>query len=126
MDKKKLLHDLILLAACLFVSLFLLIFISLTKSPGSVAVVTVDGEVFGEYPLLENQEVVIETDGGRNVLVISEGYADMTDASCPDGLCCRQRRISAAGESIVCLPNKVVVTVRGDGDGGDGGVDLEG
>lgn len=36
---------------------------------------------------------------------------DMTDADCPDGLCVNQRPISSDGESIICLPNQVVVQI---------------
>ena len=37
--------------------------------------------------------------------------ADMKEADCPDKLCVHQKAISAENESIVCLPNRVVVTV---------------
>ena len=42
----------------------------------------------------------------------------MKDADCPDRLCVKQGSISKNGESIVCLPHKVIVTVTG-GDGAD-------
>ena len=35
----------------------------------------------------------------------------MTKADCPDKLCVNQNAVSKNGESIICLPNKVVVTV---------------
>ena len=38
----------------------------------------------------------------------------MQDASCPDQLCVDQNEISYDKESIICLPNKVVVTVTSD------------
>lgn len=115
MDKRKLRHDLILIAVCLFVSLLLWLSVTLLKKPGETVVVTVNGEEYARYPLDEDREVVIETERGKNVLVIKDGYADITDATCPDGLCERQRRIDESGESLVCLPNKVTLTVEGDG-----------
>ena len=36
----------------------------------------------------------------------------MEDASCPDQLCVHQNAIDKTGQTIVCLPNKVVVTVE--------------
>ena len=122
MDKRKLRTDLILVAVCLFVSLALWLGISLWKKPGEYAVVSVNGEEVGRYPLSEDREEVIETKYGRNVLVIKNGCADMTDATCPDGLCVRQRAASSTGETIVCLPNKVTVTIVG----GESHVDLGG
>ena len=37
----------------------------------------------------------------------------MTDADCPDQLCVHQKAASKNHESIICLPNKVVVEVDG-------------
>ncbi len=119
MDKRKTRYDLILIAVCLFVSLALWAVVSLTKKPGETVVVTVAGEEFGRYPLNEEREVVIETEKGKNVLTIKDGYADITDATCPDGLCERQRKIDESGETLVCLPNKVTVTVIGSEEGVD-------
>ena len=118
MDKSKLRHDLILIAVCLFVSLAVWGAVSLAKKPGETVVVTVSGEEYATYPLDEEREVVIETEKGRNVLVIKDGYADITEATCPDGLCERQHKINESGETLVCLPNKVTVAVIG-GDGVD-------
>ena len=42
-----------------------------------------------------------------------DGTADITEADCPDKLCVHQRAISKTKETIVCLPNKVVVEVTG-------------
>lgn len=76
--------------------------------------ITVDGEVYGTYPLRTDAEIPIVIDGvTTNLLVIRDGKADMTDADCPDKLCVHQRAISKTNETIVCLPNKVVAAVVG-------------
>ena len=38
----------------------------------------------------------------------------MIEADCRDQLCVNQKAISADGESIICLPNKIVVEVESD------------
>ena len=87
----------------------------LFRSPGDWVVVEVDGEIFGRYPLDENTSIRIETGAdGYNVLKIADGYASVTEASCPDKLCVRQHKISRSDETIVCLPNRVVVSVVSD------------
>ena len=40
----------------------------------------------------------------------------MKSADCPDQICVHQRAISKNGESIICLPNKVVVSIEGAED----------
>ena len=87
-----------------------------TKDAAKV-VVTIDGQVYGTYPLSEDRTEKIELpDGTYNILTISDGYADVTEASCPDQICVKHNHIKYSKESIVCLPNKVVVTVEGGED----------
>lgn len=81
----------------------------LSESGNEVVQVTVDGKTYGTYNLSENQIVDIN---GTNTLTIEDGLADMTEADCPDKLCVHQKSISKDGESIICLPNKVVVEVH--------------
>lgn len=71
--------------------------------------VKVDGEIEGIYSLGEDRE--IDINGGTNHLVIRNGKADMTEADCPDKLCVNQKAVSKNHESIICLPNKVIVEV---------------
>ncbi len=78
------------------------------KGAGCVTV-KIAGEIQGVYSLSEDQ--VIEINGGTNILEIKNGNANMTEADCPDKLCVHQKAVSKNGESIICLPNKVVVTV---------------
>ena len=53
-------------------------------------------------------------------VVIGDGCATITDADCPDRLCVQRGRIDRSGQTVVCLPHGVVVTVRG---GAESGVD---
>ncbi|MCD7832372.1 MAG: NusG domain II-containing protein [Lachnospiraceae bacterium] len=77
---------------------------------GASVVVEVNGGTYGTYSLSKDQTIQIND---TNVLVIEDGEAYMTEASCPDGLCISQGHISAEGTMIVCLPNRVVVQVIG-------------
>ncbi len=83
---------------------------------GKQVVITVDREVFGTYPLSQDNVVRIDTGTSVNELTIENGTAKMTEADCPDKLCMHQKAISRERETIVCLPNKIVVTVTGGGD----------
>lgn len=85
---------------------------------GAYVRVTVDGEIYDEYSLYEERRVRLEYEGweGFNELVIEDGKASVAAADCPDELCVRQKAISRTGESIVCLPHKLVITVIGGGE----------
>ena len=47
-------------------------------------------------------------------LTIKSGKAYMSEAGCPDKVCVSQGEISRTGESIICLPNRIVVTIEGN------------
>ncbi len=91
----------------------------LFRSEGNTVTVTVDGAVYGIYSIEEPLAVDILTgEQGENLnrLVISGGKATVELANCPDGICAAHRPISYEGESIVCLPHKVVITVHNTED----------
>ena len=114
--KRKIKPDVIVIAAVLFVALVSLLLIFVLRKPGGVAVVEVDGEVVGEYPLYQNG--VYPLNGGTNVLVIENGVAYLSYSNCPDHTCERTGKIRFVGQTIVCLPNKLSVTVKGEAEGG--------
>ncbi len=107
-DLKK--KDLVLIVVIICVAglAFLLHSLIGGKGAGSVTV-KVEGEITGVYSLAKDQ--TIEINGGSNILEIKNGYVDMVEANCPDLLCVKQKDISKNGENIICLPNKVVVTI---------------
>ena len=81
---------------------------------GTVVEISVDGESVATYPLSEDRVVPLPTGVGgeeTNVLRICDGKADVTEASCPDGICVDHHPIHREGETIVCLPNRMVITV---------------
>ena len=114
MNKKKSIGDTVLILALLLVGILVFLMIELTRSEGSTAIVTVNGDRVAEYSLSEDGEYIIN--GGTNILVISDGKAFLKEASCPDKLCVNQGAISMSGERIVCLPNRVMVEILGQGD----------
>lgn len=88
-----------------------------TQSEGSAIRITVDGQPYPTQPLNEDNILLLGT-GGSCTLVIEDGAAYMASAICPDHVCIRRGKIRYDGETIVCLPNKVVVTVVGGEDNG--------
>lgn len=81
------------------------------EGDGSV-VVTVEGKEYGIYDLKVDQEVkIINSKKDWNLLEIKNGKARVYDASCKNHICVKSKKIDKDGESIVCLPNKVIVKV---------------
>ena len=107
-------NDLIFIAALVLVVSVVGLCFYLFRGEGDKVVVTVDGKEFGTYSLSEDVRVEIRTGARKeelNILVIKDGQAYVETATCPDGICAGHKPISREGESIVCLPHKVVITV---------------
>lgn len=105
----------------LLVILFLLIvmgalsFYNKKSEAGDYVVVTVAGEEYARYSLSQSRKVNITIEGVEtNQLVIRDYSAEVKAANCPDKICVNTKAIHKDGETIVCLPNKVVIEVHSD------------
>lgn len=60
----------------------------------------------------------VENQYGTNVIWVREGIVEMHEASCKNQLCVHAGPIEQPGQSIVCLPNRVVVEIQGKREDG--------
>lgn len=79
---------------------------------GKTVVIKKDNADFLEYPIDTDGEYEISTEYGENTLVIENGKAYFKNSNCPDKTCEKTGKIENVGESIVCLPHKIVAEVR--------------
>jgi hypothetical protein len=121
LEKKKIKRDIMLIATLIIVCVAAFLIINfVVKKDGITAAVKVDGNIVYMLPLDKNASVTVEGyQGGSNTVVIENGTVYMKDADCPDKLCEKTGKISKNGETIVCLPHRVVVEIQG----GEGNVD---
>ena len=111
-------NDILLIACVLSVILIFALIYSLTRKDGTYAVVLKNNEEIGSYSLSENMQIPIkEGDKVTNILVIKDGKAYMESALCPDKICVKHRPIDKSGQTIVCLPQKVVIKIIAKGTG---------
>lgn len=114
---RKIRNDIILAVALVLIATVGLLLFVLTKEEGSTVAVKIDGVVTDTYPLSENIEVLIKTgenDENINVLTIEDGKASISEADCPDKICVETRAVSFVGETIVCLPHKLVIEITNE------------
>lgn len=57
--------------------------------------------------------IPIETEYGYNLIEVGDNEIRVIEADCPDKIDVKQGSISRIGETIVCLPNKLVVEIKG-------------
>lgn len=95
----------IVLAVILFFGFFLF------KTEGKQVVITVDGEVFGTYSISTDREIEVKTERGVNIVSIYDGKVSVTAADCPDKYCVNHVAVNETGETVVCLPHRMIVEV---------------
>ncbi len=74
--------------------------------------IEVDG-VHWVYPLDHDRVITVSGPIGPTVIVIEGGYAHVKESPCKAKICIATGEISKPGEWIICLPNKVFITVEG-------------
>lgn len=108
--KKKSRNSVLLFIGFILVALMAMMFFrERSGEMGTTAVVTVDGEERYRCFLFVEKEITLDD---TNTLVIKDGTVDMISADCPDQICVKHNPISKVGETIICLPNKVVITIE--------------
>ena len=138
--------DIILLIILVIAGLAASAALSLSRSEagsGATVIIESGGDVYAEYPLSEDRTVIVPApqenasaldipDDSKpasdqfthyNVVVISGDSVTVTEASCHNQVCVKHAPITRSGESIVCLPNKLIVRIDPAGSGKGGGYD---
>lgn len=100
--------DIIIAVIIIAVCLFLHFLLPKALTVGKTAQISVDNKVVKTCSLAKNRTVKL----AKNTVVIKDGYAYVKYADCPDKICKKHKPINKKGETIVCLPNKMIVEIK--------------
>ncbi len=103
--------DIILGAALLLAALCLFLVFRSFEKDGGVVTVKSDGKIVDVLPLSKDGEYEYKSFYGSNTLVIKDGKAWVSASSCKDHVCEDTGKIHKVGETIICLPNALFITV---------------
>ncbi len=83
-----------------------------------IVLIMVDGKLFEEIPLSvnagHNEDILVESKEGYLSVEISNGKVRVTDSTCKDKLCIKEGEISKVGDTIICLPNRISISIIGE------------
>ncbi len=99
-------HDLIIIAAAAVIALAALF--AFPAERGDTVTVQKDNKTVYTGSILTDKTL----DLGSNVLVIKNGEVYMKNANCKNGVCVHTGKISKKGESIICLPNRIIARIE--------------
>lgn len=81
-------------------------YISIQVSGDEVKRIILDSKLLGE-------KIPIDSQYGYNLIELGEDKVRVIEADCPDKIDVKQGWISGIGETIVCLPNRMVIEIKG-------------
>lgn len=114
MLNKRIRNDFLLICFILCVALGVFMLFKSTLKNGKTAVVKVNNEVVFSSSLSEDCSQKIPTEDGYNIIEIKDGAVWVSEADCRDKICVNHRPIGKTGETVVCLPHKLVVEIEGE------------
>ncbi|WP_137663133.1 NusG domain II-containing protein [Enterococcus hulanensis] len=94
------------------------------SSPTQEAVLSVDGKELKTFDLSNKSQTYTyryeDKDGDYNLIEVKGNRIRIKEADCGDQICVRRGWIDQSGETIVCLPHKLVIEIKSS-DGGEPG-----
>ena len=111
-------RDFFLIAAVILAAAVAVFFFQMrNKTSGTLyAVVEQDSKELMRLSLTEPGEYRISYGDNYNVIEITEGGVRMKEADCPDQICVSRGLIQKSGQSIVCLPHRLVIRLEQAGE----------
>jgi hypothetical protein len=87
----------------------------LARPIGSEIVVQVNGKIVARMNLSQNQQMEITGARGAMLIQVAQGRVRVVSSNCPEKICVKTGAIHRAGDTIVCVPNRVVIRITGSG-----------
>ena len=100
--------DILIISSILTLSLVSSVLIFTHPRTETTVTVKENNELVYKGSLFENK--VIKLDG--NTVEIKDGKVSVTAADCKNQICVNHKAITEKGESIICLPNKVIAEIE--------------
>jgi hypothetical protein len=106
----------------LIIILFILTLLTFnTKSffskAGSAALLYIDGSLVYKIDLNIDKEYELDVVNGTAKIKVTGGKLYMKESPCPRKICVSDSPVFKEGDSLICVPNKIVVKIQGKGEG---------
>ena len=117
MKKNILKKDIFIILALSGTAFLFFAFNKIMAESGDTVFVYVDETVYAEYDLSKDNQYEINTEYGKNVITIKDRHVSVSSASCKNQVCVNHNPISKSNESIICIPNHLMVRIKSEKNG---------
>lgn len=108
--------DIVIIGVIIVIATCFLIYNSVNARKGTGVEITVSGKLYKTFPIDKDGVYEITNGNEHNTLVIKNGKVNISEATCKNQVCVKHKSISKANETIICVPNKVVVKIVSDSE----------
>lgn len=83
------------------------------------AQITIGGKLYKNIPLSSHkgeERIEVKSKDGINIVSIKDDKIAILEADCPDKVCMNPGYINKPGQSLVCLPHRLMIEIKGDSE----------
>lgn len=106
--------DKIVISVLIIVSLAGLPVVYYFRQVGEEVAIEVDGSLYRVVSLTQDQQIAVPGPLGTTLVIVQDHAVSVKSSPCRAKICVRTGEISAMGQLIVCVPNKVVIRIIGE------------
>lgn len=106
-------RDIVLAAVLLILGITGVLIVKYGLKSGNTADIYIDDKLVQTIDMSVDDEYTFQTDKGSNTVEVRNGAVSMKSADCPDKVCVWMGTKNRNGETITCLPHKLVIEVHG-------------
>lgn len=103
--------DIKLIAVLIVTFIFLSLILNINTSKGNVAQIYFNDKLIKTVDLKKNDSFIVEGFNGPVKIIVKNNKIKVVNEDSPNHICSKQGYISSSYETIVCLPNKIVIKI---------------
>lgn len=127
MKKGNKIISIIIISVLIFSFIGIYIYKNGMESDSKIAVIKHNGKIIKKINLstIDKPETFLikSTNGNSNTIKVEKGNISILEATCPDQICVKAGSISKPGDTLVCLPNKLIIVIDGKASHKEDGID---
>lgn len=104
--------DILLIVGILILAIAGLFVWKKQEKTGAYVDIMIDGKSVKTLSLDQDASYEVKQQVGVNTVVVQGGSVTVQNADCPDKICEKHRAVNRTGETIICLPHKLVVEIK--------------
>ena len=90
-----------------------ILFFQWISEEGTFVSISVDGNLLYRLPLNRDKSITVAGPIGQTTILIQNRHVWIEEAPCPHKICMRMGKIRFAKETIVCIPNRLLIRIEG-------------